>query len=82
MKIRPVDAAFYSGQDRHTHTQTDRQTDTDGNPRSGDGSQNLCQTIMVHNVVLYSLGGAKRSSHKHRQTDRQTENDAQETTLY
>ena len=32
-----------STQDRHR----DRQTDMDGNPRSGDGSQNLCQTSML-----------------------------------
>ncbi len=39
---RPENAIeFYSGQDTHTS----RQTWTDGNPSSGDGSQNLCQTI-------------------------------------
>ncbi len=32
----PIDPEFYSGQ--CTHTGTSR------NPRSGDGSQNLCQT--------------------------------------
>ena len=36
---------------------------------------------MVHNVVLYSLGGAQRRSHKN-QTDGQSESETYEPTMY
>ncbi len=50
VKICPVDPELYSGQDRHTHTQHTR---TVGNPKSGDGSQNLCQTMIE---LLFNFG--------------------------
>ena len=35
---------------RTRHTDTHTETWTDGNPRSGDGSQNLCQKMKQLNV--------------------------------
>ena len=48
---------MYSGQHTHRHTAT--QTRTDGKPRSGNGSQNLCQTI---NFSLKSVDKPSRDN--------------------